>query len=141
VSLHFRSILHKSDITNGWCLPFLGADKSVVYRSQRYLYENDKKRPIQMNPYVQFPSLLATLGILLFGVVFGIFSMFSFGRKLLLKHPKIFTLGFISHEGPSEESMNHAKFDMIIYGEGWDENEKDIAEKPPTKKMKVKVCP
>lgn len=32
-----RGVLHKSSIVNKWCLPFLGADKSVIYRSQRYL--------------------------------------------------------------------------------------------------------
>lgn len=32
-----RGVLHKSDVMNKWCLPFLGADRSVVYRSQRYL--------------------------------------------------------------------------------------------------------
>lgn len=49
-----RPIIHKSDLVNGWCLPFLGSDRSVVIRSQRYLYEHEKKRPIQMQAYMQF---------------------------------------------------------------------------------------
>lgn len=35
--LQNRGVLHKSDVVNKWCLPFLGADRSVVYRSQRHL--------------------------------------------------------------------------------------------------------
>lgn len=49
-----RPIIHKSDLVNAWCLPFLGSDRSVVGRSQRYLFEHEKKRPIQMQAYMQF---------------------------------------------------------------------------------------
>lgn len=49
-----RPIIHKSDVVNAWCLPFLGSDRPVVLRSQRYLYEKEKKRPIQMQAYMQF---------------------------------------------------------------------------------------
>lgn len=49
-----RPIIHKSDVVSGWCLPFLGSDRPVVMRSQRYLYEREKKRPIQMQAYIQF---------------------------------------------------------------------------------------
>lgn len=37
-----------------YCLPFLGADKSVVARSQRNLLETRNKRPIQFHTYVAF---------------------------------------------------------------------------------------
>lgn len=35
--LKARGVVHKSSKLNKYCLPFLGADPSVVYRSQRYL--------------------------------------------------------------------------------------------------------
>lgn len=46
--------IHKSELVNAWCLPFLGSDRPVVLRSQRYLYENEQKRPAQMQAYIQF---------------------------------------------------------------------------------------
>lgn len=49
-----RSVIHHSELVNKWCLPFLGSDRPVVLRSQRFLYEHEKKRPIQMQAYVQF---------------------------------------------------------------------------------------
>lgn len=50
----FRPLLHKSSIVKGYCLPFPGSDRSVVMRSQRILYETEKKRPIQMQAYIAF---------------------------------------------------------------------------------------
>ncbi|XP_055325410.1 saccharopine dehydrogenase-like oxidoreductase [Sitodiplosis mosellana] len=118
-----RPAVHKSDLVNAWCLPFLGSDRSVVLRSQRFLYEHEQKRPIQMQAYVQFKSLLTVLMVSFMGIIFGILAKYSFGRKLLLKYPKLFSLGFISHEGPSEESMKNTKFSVTFYGQGWPKEE------------------
>lgn len=57
------------------------------------------------------------------GIVFGLLTKYSFGRKLLLKYPKIFSLGFISHEGPTEEKMKNTKFSITFYGQGWPKEE------------------
>lgn len=48
-----RPAVHKSELVNAWCVPFLGADRSVLIRSQRVLYETEKKRPIQVQTYMQ----------------------------------------------------------------------------------------
>lgn len=77
---------HRSPVVdNKWVLPFLGSDKSVVSRSQRFFYENDKKRPVQVATYFSVPSFLAVLVLAFFGTVFAILTKFSLGRKLLLK--------------------------------------------------------
>ncbi|XP_055373745.1 saccharopine dehydrogenase-like oxidoreductase [Condylostylus longicornis] len=129
-----RSIIHKSAIINSYCLPFPGSDRSVVMRSQRIMYENEKKRPIQMKAYVGFRSLIVTLGVAVFAAIFGILTRFSFGRNLLLKYPKIFSAGMFSHEGPSEEKTEKTRFSMTFYGEGWPKEEK-LAE--PTDQYKT----
>lgn len=36
---------------NAYCLPFPGADRSVVMRSQRLMYEEEKKAPVQIRNY------------------------------------------------------------------------------------------
>ncbi|XP_077286264.1 saccharopine dehydrogenase-like oxidoreductase [Arctopsyche grandis] len=137
--LKARSIIHKSNIVNKWCLPFPGSDRSVVYRSQRYLHETEEKRPAQMSAYVAFPSLFSLLMVLFVFAIIGVMAQFKFGRKLLLKYPRLFSFGFISHEGPAEELMNNTKFTMLLYGRGWDEKEVDVNGKPTTKSLKVRV--
>lgn len=139
-----RPLVHKNELVNRWCLPFPGSDRPVVLRSQRFRFENEKKRPIQMQTYVQFHSLLHVIGILVFGAIFGILTKFSFGRKLLLDHPKLFSLGFFSHEGPSEDTMEKTKFSITFYGQGWPSSEKlaeptDVHTTAPTKKLVTRV--
>lgn len=119
--LQRRPILFKSDIINAWCLPFLGSDRTVVTRTQRFLYDNENKRPVQMHAYFGFKSLLVTLIVTMVAMVFGIMTKTGFTRKLLLKYPKVFSLGFVSHEGPSEEQLDNTTFTMTFYGEGWSE--------------------
>lgn len=81
----FRGVFHQNPIVNMWCLPFPGSDRSVVMRSQRYFYENEKKRPVQMAAYVECPSLIAAILMLLGAAVFGLFASFKLGRYLLEK--------------------------------------------------------
>lgn len=49
-----RPLVHFSEFVNRWCLPFPGSDRPVVLRSQRARYLVEKKRPIQMQTYIQF---------------------------------------------------------------------------------------
>lgn len=116
-----RGNLHKSDVVNKWCLPFPGSDRSVVQRTQRFLLEKEKKRPVQIYTYCAFPSLFYALLTGFIGLVFGVLSSFDYGRKLLLKHPKFFTFGAISHEGPTEEVANATEFSVTLVGRGWSE--------------------
>ncbi|XP_071036958.1 saccharopine dehydrogenase-like oxidoreductase [Parasteatoda tepidariorum] len=44
-SLKKRSYLFKSDDVNGWCLPFIGSDRSVVLRTQMYNFQFKKEKP------------------------------------------------------------------------------------------------
>lgn len=140
-----RSVIHKSEIVNGsYCLPFPGSDRSVVMRSQRVMYENEKKRPIQMKAYVAFRSLAHVLVVGLFAAIFGLLAKFSFGRNLLLKYPKLFSGGLISHEGPSDEKMKNTKFAWTFYAQGWKKEQKlaeptDQYTDPPSKTMIAKV--
>lgn len=89
-----RSIFHKSEVVgNRWSLPFPGADRSVVYRSQRFMFEREKERPIQMRAYITFESFLQAFGVAFFSIIFAILTRFSLGRRLLLNNPKLFTAG------------------------------------------------
>ena len=89
-------------------------------------------------------SLLTVLLVSFMGVVFGLLTKCQFGRNLLLKYPKIFSLGFISHEGPSEETMKNSKFSITFFGQGWPKEEAlseptDQHTTPPSKKIVTRV--
>lgn len=142
--LKHRPLIFRSEIVNGVCLPFPGSDRSVVMRSQRFLYEQERKRPVQMHAYVTFRSYLTASIVALFAVVFGMMTKFSLGRRLLLKYPKLFSLGFTSHEGPSEAAMERTYFEMTMKAMGWPNTERlaeptDQYTDPPTKSLMVKV--
>lgn len=80
-----RFVIHKSRVVDGWAVPFLGSDRSVVLRSQRYFYNHDKKRPIRMQTYLNIRSFFDLIVVILCGCLFGALLNFKFGRRLLLK--------------------------------------------------------
>lgn len=141
-TLKDRSAVHKSAVIgNRWCLPFPGSDRSVVMRSQRHFLDKDNKRPVQMRAYVAFDAFVQMLGVIFVATIFGIMTRFNFGKKLLLSHPRFFSFGFVSHEGPKEETNENIEFEMLFYGEGWNEKS-DATQKfdlPPNKKMTARV--
>lgn len=138
-----RPPIHKSAIVgNRWCLPFPGSDRSVVMRSQRHFFDNDKKRPIQMRAYIAFDSIFHAFAVIFVAAIFAVMTRFSLGRSLLLSHPKIFSFGFASHEGPKEEQNENVNFEMTFYGEGWKETQSDPNAKfdlPINKKVTTRV--
>lgn len=138
-----RPLLHKSTVAdNKWCLPFMGSDRSVVMRTQRYLYETEQKRPVHMRPYFTTGSFQAAMVIILVGIVFGTLARFKWGRTLLSNFPRLFSLGMVSKEGPAEADMNNTKFSMHFIGVGWAEKLADPCDEyttPPTKKIITRV--
>lgn len=89
-------------------------------------------------------SLLQVLLLSFLGMVFGLLTKFSFGRKLLLDYPKLFSLGFFSHEGPTEETMKNTKFSITFFGQGWPKEESlpepsDQHTTLPSKKLVTRV--
>ncbi|KAG5673995.1 hypothetical protein PVAND_003990 [Polypedilum vanderplanki] len=142
-TLKDRPIIHKEQtIGNRYCMAFPGSDRSVVMRSQRYFFEQENQRPIQMRAYISFDSVFAVAGVIFFGIIFGTLARFDFGRKLLLNYPKFFTFGAASHEGPTEEANEHSVMEMFFLGEGWKETLNEPTDQfiiPPNKKIVTKV--
>ncbi|KAH8232748.1 hypothetical protein KR038_006880 [Drosophila bunnanda] len=139
-----RPLVFRSTEVNKVCLPFPGSDRSVVMRSQRFLYEHDKKRPVQMQAYVGFPSWIAAGVVILFASIFGLMSKFQIGRTLLLKYPGLFSGGLASRSGPSESSMENTYFRMTFKAVGWPKGDRlaessDQHTEPPTKSLMVRV--
>lgn len=120
--LQRRRFISYSQEVQKWCTPFLGADPSVVRRSQRHSVEARNKKPIQFGAYVAMPSLFVILLLIFFGFFFVLLCQFKKGRDLLEKYPKFFTYGFFSHEGPTREQMEGSSFSFIFHGAGFSES-------------------
>ncbi|KAJ8734744.1 hypothetical protein PYW08_013994 [Mythimna loreyi] len=131
-----RQKLHKKD--DVWYLPFLGADESVVYRTQRYLYHKEQQRPIQFKAYFKSGSLLQSILTIFGAVLLFIMTKISFLRKFLLRHPKICSLGMVTREGPTDNVMNNTHFTFELVGKGW-ESDADVDTSEPNKIVVAKV--
>merc|ERR1719220_2997827 len=54
-------------------------------------------------------------GFIVGGLVLG---FLSWGRNLIIRYPKQLSLGAFSHEGPTQQQMEHASFKIDFYGQG-----------------------
>ncbi|XP_055613557.1 saccharopine dehydrogenase-like oxidoreductase isoform X2 [Uranotaenia lowii] len=136
-----KSAIHKSN-AGKWSLPFMGADRSCVMRTQRFFYETENKRPLQMKAYISFGNFVEVCAVSFVGAIFWLLVKSSLGQNLLLNYPRLFSLGAVSHEGASEEAMNNTFFTLHFEGRGWEEKLSDPKEKysyPPNKVIQTKV--
>lgn len=141
--LESHNLPHRSDVVKGWVLPFPGADRSVMKRTQRYLYENESQRPIQIDTFFTVRSFFQVIGIVLGFLLWSVLVKFEFGKRWLLDYPKLFTFGFFNKdETPSEETIEKQFFQITFYGEGWKEklaNKDDEYTTPPNKQIIAQI--
>ncbi|XP_046967198.1 saccharopine dehydrogenase-like oxidoreductase [Vanessa cardui] len=130
-----RGLLHRRGRL--WCVPFPGADASVVYRSQRRLSAAAGGRAAQIKTYACFPSLLSALAAVLLAGALLLLSQWGPTRRLLLRQPERFSLGLISRAGPPERAMRDTRFAVRLYGTGWPAGA-DLSS-PPDRKLCVQV--
>ena len=102
-----------------FCTPFLGSDRSVICRTQRFLHNKDDVIPTQTGVYMMFSNTLQFIYLCLFGVVFLCLVHTKFGRKLLLNHPKVCTLGLVSKKGATPEQIEQSSFCFTHKGQGY----------------------
>ena len=132
----------QTEYAKGWCLPFPGSDRSVVQRTEQFRYEERNERPAQVEAYFTVPGLLSLMGLLLMGGMFGLLASFKWGRSLLEAHPKFFSFGMFSKEGPTREQIRGASFMTTIVGKGWAEKLSEPSDEPtfpPNKTVVVQV--
>ncbi|XP_055988260.1 saccharopine dehydrogenase-like oxidoreductase [Sorex fumeus] len=120
---------------SSFSIPFMGADVSVVKRTQRYLYENLQCSPVQYAAYVAVGGIASVVKLMFAGLFFLIFVRFGLGRQLLIKFPWFFSFGYFSKEGPTQKQIESSSFTMTFFGEGY--NEQSCEDK---NKLSVKIC-
>lgn len=136
-----RGSAFHSDLVNGWCIPFVGSDRSIVQRTQRFMFDEMNERPIQFQAYAKVGSVFNLIGMAIFGVVFSMFAKFSFGRYLLETFPSLFSGGLFTKNGPTRKQIAGSSFTMTFVGKGWS-SKLPVSEQhkeKPDKTMKVQI--
>ncbi|XP_051849403.1 saccharopine dehydrogenase-like oxidoreductase [Antechinus flavipes] len=118
-----------------YSIPFLGADASVVKRTQRFLYENLQETPVQYAAYVTVGGLTNVIKLMFAGLFFLLFVKFSIGRQLLVKFPWLFSFGYFSKQGPTQKQMDDASFTFTFFGQGYSQDHTTKDGKP-----NIKIC-
>uniref|UniRef100_A0A4W4FWA2 Saccharopine dehydrogenase-like oxidoreductase n=1 Tax=Electrophorus electricus TaxID=8005 RepID=A0A4W4FWA2_ELEEL len=128
-----RSALFFSDEIQQYSVPFMGADPSVVKRTQRFLAEEHNKTPVQYGAYAGIGGITSVIKLLFAGMMFWFLVKFSFGRNLLIKFPEFFSFGFFSKEGPTRKQLEGSSFRFAFFGEGYTEGQDPSQGKPNAK--------
>jgi hypothetical protein len=141
---HPNKWIHRQEIAgrSRWCVPLPDPDSGVVRRSQKFFFDNENKRPVQMHSYMAFNKIYEVIGLVFFMQFLVIFSQFAFGRKLLLNYIEYFTLGIFSSKGPKEEDNEKVNFETTLIGLGWNDKKLSANENlstSPNKKIVVTV--
>ncbi|XP_036341124.1 saccharopine dehydrogenase-like oxidoreductase [Rhagoletis pomonella] len=117
--LKFWRFAKKVQFLDRYFFAIHSGDRDVVMNTQRLRYINDQKRPIQFENYIGFNSLWTTIStqmILMFTIIM---AQIPGLRGLLIKNPKFFTRGLMSHEGPVAANRKAQKLQMTFRTKGW----------------------
>ncbi|XP_020356501.1 saccharopine dehydrogenase-like oxidoreductase isoform X1 [Oncorhynchus kisutch] len=133
-----RSALFYSNEVQQYAVPFMGADPSVVKRSQRFLLEEHQETPVQYGAYAGVGGVANIVKMLFAGMMFWFLVKFSFGQDLLIKYPEFFSFGFFSKDGPTRKQMEGSSFKFVFYGEGYTEGQ-DPSQGRPNAKIRTLV--
>lgn len=135
-----------------WAIKLPSADSVVVRRTLATLTENpqglpgvnesedfaEKRKqfwssvkPAHFGVKIGSKSILGMLRFIFTGLFIGLLGKYSFGRKILLKFPEIFSLGWFRKTGPTEEEVRSATFKMWFIGKGY--SNQSVASQPGSK--------
>ncbi|KAJ3071800.1 hypothetical protein HDU98_004768 [Podochytrium sp. JEL0797] len=105
--------------TKMWCVPFFGADASVVRISQQLVQNKTALQATQFNAYFSIKSVFGVMGLAFFGASMYYLSASSWGRKLLLKYPRFFSIGMFSKSGPNDQQIKEGGFISTFCAKGF----------------------
>jgi len=131
-----RPMLWKNETLDAYCLPFMGADKSVVQRSQYYDAVANKAQPVTIETYILVKSYFWSILLVAWLAIFNMAVKYDFTRKILQAYPG-FCSGYLFKDGgPSREQAKQASFTYWFLGKGWDVGQNH--DEPPKKTIVVR---
>ncbi|GFS14893.1 saccharopine dehydrogenase-like oxidoreductase [Elysia marginata] len=135
-----RSSLFFSEEVKKWCLPFMGSDRSVVYRTTRsHFSAGILKNPVEFFPYMCMSSLFSALKFVTFGLIFNFLCKFSFGRWILLNFSNVITLGVVKKGGPTKEQIEGSSATITFVGHGYDSPDSVKAGGKPNRQVTARL--
>ncbi|KAG0279009.1 hypothetical protein BGZ96_002106 [Linnemannia gamsii] len=107
-----------------YTVPFFFADPSVIRLSQQMVLQDkdlqsSQSPPVQFSAYICIPTFKALAITILASTAFGLLAKYESGRRFLLKHPRFFTLGTFSHQGPTNQQLAETSFSETFYAQGY----------------------
>lgn len=120
---------------NTYSIPFMGADMSVVKRTQRYLHEVLEESPVQYAAYVAVGGITSVIKLMFAGLFFLFFVKLGIGRQLLMKFPWLFSFGYFSKQGPTQKQIDGSSFTMTFFGQGYTQGLSTDKNKP-----NIRIC-
>ncbi|XP_071556972.1 saccharopine dehydrogenase-like oxidoreductase isoform X1 [Temnothorax nylanderi] len=142
--LESRGMLHRSDVSEGWSVPYLTfADRPASLRTQRFLYDKYKKRPAQVQVYLTLKSFEFLKGAIT-GINLLCMSRTAWGRNLLLRYPALFSCSSVKKENESLKPgmLKSMNFNVTLKARGWTEKLAEPTDKHtdrPNKKVITQV--
>jgi short subunit dehydrogenase-like uncharacterized protein len=135
-----RNKMWWNDNLNCYCLPFLGADKSIVQRSQYFDAQMNKKYPATIETYICVKSMFWAMALMMWLVIFQFAVKFNWSRKILQKYPGICSGYMFKETGPTREQAEEATFEYWFFGTGWESTaETETSSLPLDEQPKKKV--
>ncbi|XP_069014772.1 saccharopine dehydrogenase b isoform X1 [Embiotoca jacksoni] len=116
-----------------YAIPFMGSDPSVVKRTQRFMYEEEQRTPVQYSSYVGVGGLFSVIKLLCGGLLFWFMVKFRLGRTLLTTFPSLFSFGLFTKAGPTMKQIEDTCFSLTFFGEGYSEGADPSQGRPDAK--------
>jgi short subunit dehydrogenase-like uncharacterized protein len=117
--------------TNTYLLRFMGADGAAIRNSQRYLRMRQNQSEQQPQPKLSVclgvPTKVGAYTILGFGALFSFLARYSWGCRLLHRYPSLFTAGYFTNEGPTDEQLDRGSFETRSVAYGWTKDQCVVA--------------
>ncbi|KAM7363721.1 saccharopine dehydrogenase-like oxidoreductase isoform 2-T2 [Cochliomyia hominivorax] len=135
--LKMKLLPHKTEGLDSYFIPLPNTDRASVLRSQRLSYTLEKKRPIQFELYKGFKSCWTAFKLPFYLMFLAFMAQFSVTRKLLLRHPKYFSNGLMSPEGPVAANRKSLEFSMTFKAKGWSKGTPESV--PPNQEVIVRL--
>jgi len=127
-----------NDVLDAYAIPFPGADRSVVQRSQYHDAVENKERPVAIETYMLIKSKMWAVLLMLWVALFAFFVQFDFTRKLMQSYPDLCSFYLFKNSGPSRQQVKEASFTYWVFGKGWDSKDPKGNEVPT--KVKAARC-
>jgi len=105
---------------SGWLLPYFFSDPAVVRLTQALdKHLGNDIPPVHFGAHIVIPNLKILVLVVIFFTIFQFLAQYSWGRKVLLAYPEIFSYGMVSQNGPTAKQLTGTTFTQTYIAHGY----------------------